>query len=466
VRGCPVRVALSAAALAAMTTLAAREAAAQCAGRPTDAGGVQGYAYASEAKSFAQGAIRVHYALTGTHAPDLATTRPDGVPNTVAFAAEIGDGALQAFAARGFRAVPSDAACASNGGDAKVDVYLVRFAGADGATIPESCTGAACASFVLVDATFKGRGYATPNEGFTTVVTHELFHAVQNAYDAQLDRFWAEGTAQWAMKTLHPELQDFERQLPAFFAEPTRSLDTQPSGVTAGFLYGSAVFPLFLETWKGEGFVKEALEAEAAGSKAVDAVASVLARRGSSLADAYPLFGAWNAATKDRAGTGGYPAAATYPGVKAAALEDGASAITSGLGYHVFAGALERRQKVSLETDSARNAGVLVPLEGGKARLDRAQPLPAVAEGDVLVVVAGVTAKKSDAPFAIRLGPDDGAASAAGVGPNGGGGGDGGCAVSGKQGQEHALPGVVLAGLAFVVLRTAAGRGRKRGSDA
>jgi hypothetical protein len=462
-----LRAALSVSALAALSfaMLGSRTARAQCAGRPTDASGVQGYAYASEARSFAQGAVRVHYALTGTHAPDLATTRPDGVPDTVAIAAEIGDGALRGFAARGFRAVPSDAACTSNGGDAKVDVYFVRFAGADGATIPESCRGAACASFVLVDATFKGRGYATPNEGFTTVVTHELFHAVQNAYDAQLDRFWAEGTAQWATKALHPELQDFERQLPAFFAEPARSLDAQPSGVTAGFLYGSAVFPLFLETWKGEGFVKEALEAESAGSKAIDAVAFVLAKRGSSLAEAYPLFGAWNAATKDRAGTGGYPAAASYPGVKSDVLEDGASAITSGLGYHVYAGTLDARQKVSLETDPARNAGVLVPLEGGKARLDRAQPLPAVAEGDVLVVVAGVTAKKSDAPFTLRLGPDDGRASSPRAAPASGGS-ESGCAVSGQPGQDHALAGVVLAGLAFVILRTAAGRGRKRGSCA
>lgn len=458
------RAALFAAALAAVTA-SSRDAVAQCAGRPTDPSGVQGYAYASEAKSFAQGAARVHYALTGTHAPDLATTRPDGVPDAVAVAAEIAAGALQGFAARGFRAPPSDAACPSNGGDAKLDVYLVRFAGADGATIPESCSGAACASFVLVDATFKGRGYKTPREGFTTVVTHELFHAVQNAYDAELDRFWAEGTAQWAMKSLHPELEDFERQLPAFFAEPARSIDAQPSGVTAGFLYGSAVFPLFLETWKGEGFVKETLEAEASGSKTIDAIASVLAKRGSSLDEAYPLFGAWNAATKDRAGTGGYPAAASYPGVKADALEDGASAITSGLGYHVYAGTLEGRQKVSLETDAARNAGVLVPLESGKARLDRALPLPAVADGDVLVVVSGITAKKSDAPFTLRLGPDDGGASSAGAAPARGGS-ESGCAVSRRKGHDHALALATLVGLAFAVVRTSAGRRSKRGRGA
>lgn len=456
------RVLGGAAALALVLVTAPRLAeAATCSGRPTDAGGVQGYTYGAPEKTFDAGEARVHWATGGTHAPNLATTRPDSVPDTVAFAAKVADEALRGFAQRGFKAPPSDASCTSNGGDGKIDVYLVRFAGADGATIPEACSGTACSSFVLVDATFAGRGYASAEEGFTTVVTHELFHAVQNAYDSQLDRFWAEGSAQWAMKALHPELADFERQLPAFFAEPSRSLDTQPSGVTAGFLYGSSVFPLFLETWKGEGFVRAAFEAEAAGTKSVPAIESVLQARGSSLAEAYPLFGAWNAATKDRAGTGGYPDAAKYPGVKASALADGASAITAGLGYHVFTGTLEARSKVSLETDATRNAGVLVPLEGGEARLDLAAKLPAAAEGEVMVVVAGVTTKKTDAPFTVRIGPDDGTANAAGspspsttTAPSD----DGGCAVTRTRTPPGGLAGTTLGALGVLALARAARR--------
>ncbi len=438
---------------------APRLADAQCAGRPTDAQGIQGYAYApAEVKSFATAKARVHYATSGTHAPALASARPDGVPDTVAFAATTAEDALTRFAALGFRALPSDAACPSNGGDEKVDVYLVRFSGADGATITESCTGSACASFVLVDATFAGRGYATPNEGFATVVTHELFHGVQNAYDAQLDRFWAEGTAQWAMKTLHPELADFERQLPPYFAEPKRSLDSPPSGVTAGFLYGSAVFPLYLELSRGEGFVREVLEAEGGGQKTVPAIESVLTKRGSSLAEAYPLFAAWNAATKDRAGTGGYPDAAKYPGVKAEALVDGASGITAGLGYAVYTGTLEAPSKVTLETDATRNGGVLVPLEGGKARLDRATKLPASAEGEVLVVVAGITSKKTDAPFTIRIGPDDGPTGGSSSGGTSGApaGDDGGCAVASTPGDDPLRAG--LSAIALVGFVAAARR--------
>jgi hypothetical protein len=401
-------------AAAALVALAVtRPAAAQCPPRPTDAAGYAGYVYApAEMKSHATATVRVHYAASGAHAPDPATTRTDGVPDTVAYVADTAEDALTRFASMGYARPPSDVSCASNGGDDKLDVYLVDFAGADGSTVKASCNGSSCGSFVLVDATFKGRGYPTIEEGFRTVVVHELFHAVQNAYVADMpERFWAEGTAQWAMKVLHPELVDFERQLPAFFAEPKRSLDSAASGVTAGYLYGSSVWPLFLSLRHGPETIREIFEAQGEGPSGLGAIAAtdaVLKGKGASLADEFPLFCAWNVGTKDRAGTGGYPDAAKYPGIKGVgALDDGRSGITSGLASFSFVGDLGERTKVALETDETRNGGVLVPLEGERVLLEKAQKLPAVAEGRVLVVVAGITAKKTDAPFTLRLLPPD-----------------------------------------------------------
>jgi MYXO-CTERM domain-containing protein len=411
-----------------------RLASAQCVGRPTDAAGVNGFSYgAAEVKSYATNSVRVHYATSGQHAPDLATTRGDGVPDTVAFAADVGEDALAKFAQMGFRAPPSDASCASNGGDAKIDVYLVAFTGGDGTTVPEACNGRVCSSFVLSESKFTSKGYADAKEGFSTVVPHELFHAVQNAYDRDLDRFWAEGTAQWAMKTLHPELQDFERQLPGFFKEPERSIDTQPSGVTASYLYGSAVWPLFLTLKYGDGVVRSVLEAETDGTKSLAAVDKVLATKGSSLAEAFPMFAAWNVATKTYAGTGGYPDAAKYPGIKVSSGGDGTSGVTSGLAYAAYAIDPGGTVGVSLETDATRNGGVLVPLDGGKARIDRAQKLPANADGPSLVVIAGITTKKTDAPFTIRFGaPVSGSSSGSSgqTSSGNGGGGGGGCACA------------------------------------
>lgn len=420
----------------------AAEARAACNGRPTDPAGYAGFSYgAAEVKSYATAQVRVHYATTGVHSPDMATTRPDSVPDTVALAADIGEGALTKYAAMGFKKIPSDVTCASNGGDDKIDIYLVHFTGADGSTAPECPGSGDCSSFALVEASFEGKGYKDAQEGFKTVVTHELFHAVQNVYHPKPDPFWAEGTAQWAMKTVHPELQDFERQLPAFFSDTTRSLDAAPSGVTAGFLYGSAVWPLFLATKFGAETIREIFEAEAAGNKdALPATDEVLQKKGSSLASAYPLFAAWNAGTGSaQKSAGGYPDAAKYPGIKIGKLEDGVNATTSGLSYYAYKGTLAEAQQIAFDGDATRVGGVVVPIEGGVAQLDKAKPLPANAEaGDVLVVLAGTTTKKTDAPFTVKFQPpgtEPSASSSSGTpaassSGGGGGGGDDGCNVA------------------------------------
>jgi hypothetical protein len=457
------------AALVSLLGVARSASAAGCQGRPTDASGFQGYSYGADpVKSFATARVRVHYATTGNNSVDPTTTRADSVPDTVALAADVGEKALGKYAEMGFKQPPPDTGCTSNGGDDKLDVYLVAFTGADGVTITESCTGTACSSFVLVEASFSGRGYPTVAEGFRTVVAHELFHSVQDGYDSELDRFWAEGTAQWAMKQVFPELVDFEQQLPAFFKDPTRSLDTQPSGVTAGFLYGSSVWPLFLTLRHGPTTVREILEKETDGTKSLVATDAFLMSKGSSLAEDYPLFGAWNSATKALAGTGGYPDAAKYPGVKLAVLAEGATGITSGLSYFSYRATLDALSKVSVETDATRNAAVAVPIVSGAPDLTKAVKLPADLEGDVLVVVAGITTKKTDAPFTIHLGAPDGTSSGGtsgttDAGTSGGGGGEsGGCATAGTAAPSSSPARAAFAALAAVLGAIVVARRRRR----
>jgi hypothetical protein len=436
----------------------AMRAEAACQGRPTDASGYLGYSYTgATVKSFAGARTRVHYATSGMNMVDLATTRGDGVPDSVALVADIGDKSFVKYAEMGFKQPPSDTACASHGDDDKLDVYLVAFTGADGTTAQESCVDHTCSSFVLVESTFSGRGYPSAAEGFRTVVAHELFHAVQNGYDADMDRFWAEGTAQWAMKQVYPELVDFERQLPAFFKDNTRSLDTQPSGVTAGFLYGSSVWPLFLTLRHGPDTVKDIFERELDGTKALDATELVLMTKQATLATDYPIFGAYNAATKALGNDGGgYPDSAKYPGVKTETLADGATAISSGLSYFVYRGTLDALSNISLEGDPARIGGIVVPIEDGKVKLASSiTALPANATGEVLVVVAGTTTKKSDAPFTIRIGPPQTgpAQPPGGVSPGdtpGDGGADGGCSVT----PSPATPSTVLTTLAVALALT------------
>jgi hypothetical protein len=383
--------------------------------RPTDPGGFGGYAYGTATvQSFAGTAVRVWYAVDGSSAVNLATTRTDGVPDYVALAASVTDDALGQYAAQGYRAPLGDGgypACSSNGGDGLFDVYLVAMSGADGQTVAEQCrlqdSAQACVSYVLA-ASRLDLLYASADEGIRTVLPHETFHAVQNAYDAMLDRFWAEGTAQWAAKRLDPSLMDLERFLPAFFKSTSRSIDFPPGGVTSSYLYGAAIWAVFLTKRHPPVLIRQILEQEAlAGLSALDATDSVLKTQGSSLAADFTLFAEWNATTGARADASGYPNAASYPQVTVAeaTLDALPSDITSGLAsfyYHLNA---PNEVNLGINTDATRNAATLIPMTGGVPKLADARPLPATFAGDAIVVVNGITTLKTDAPFALTIIP-------------------------------------------------------------
>lgn len=387
----------------------ARDAHADCApARPTDPGGYVGIEYGSDpvaSYDTPEGRVRIFHATAGSDAP-LTIQAAEKAGHVV-------EEAIDGYAAMGFVAPLGDGdfpVCASNGGDGRLDVYLIGMGGADGQAATQVCTAVGkasrCAGFVIAESRLE-EGYSSFDEGARTVLPHEVFHLVQDAYDAEMDRWWAEGTAQWATKQLHPELTDLERFLPAYFSETSRSLDAPPGGVVQGFLYATAIWPVFLGERHGPAIVREIMEAIALGANVLDATDSVLAGKGSSLAVDFTTFATWNVATGTRAGQGGYPLAATYPMVKTAALaaDAGASAsgVTSGLAALYYAISAEAPREVSLDTDPSRNAAVVVPLAGGVADLARVKPLPAIVTGEAIIVVAGQSALKTDAPFTIHV---------------------------------------------------------------
>lgn len=448
---------------------AAREARAEICARPTDPQGALGYSYDTETPAhFDTAKVRVWYVTTGKHSVRPASTRGDGVPDDVARVGEVTEDALHKYAAMGYRAplTDEDPSCGSNGGDGRLDVYLVHFTAADGTTVAERCktVGAAtqCASFILAEANFQGR-YPTVDEGIRTVLPHEAFHTVQNAYDAELDRFWAEGTAQWAVKTLDPSLRDLERFLPSFFKEEGRSIDVPPGGVTAGYLYGAAIWPVFLTRRFDQAIVREILEAEgASGTSALDAARDVLGRRQGSLDDAWPTFWTWNASTGARADVTGYPDAALYPLLATHELADVVSGVTSGSTAHAYHVAPTSRVDVTLESEGAHHA-YLLPLEGGKAVLAKAAALPTTTEGEALVVLTSLTKSKADAPFTLKV------AAAADAPPSspspsaeaGSGDSSGGCSIS-RGGTQSGTGYPIVAALLALACR----RRRKAGVQA
>lgn len=402
--------------------------------RPTDPGGVENYEYGTATvKSFGNASVFVWYATDGEHAVNTASTRADGVPDDVADVAQVTGDALASYASMGFLPPISDSlnpSCGSNGGDGRLDVYLVHMVGADGLTDAEAgrCTtaGAAvkCASFLFAQSNYAGY-YPTADIGVHTVLPHETFHAVQNAYDSKIDRFWAEGTAQWAAKTLDPSLTDLERFLPDFFSQTSRSLDAPSNGVTSNFLYGSAIWPVFLTQRHTNTIVKSILEQEGiAGGAALDATDVVLKSQQSSLASEYATFAAWNAATGSRASTGGYTDAAKYPEVTLTELPNGATAdgSTSGLASYYYHLKTDSAVTVGVGgNDNTRTAATLIPYQNGLPNLGASQTAPALLNGEGILVVSGITTSKVDAPYGTTFG--DGASSASS-------GSSGGCAVA------------------------------------
>ncbi|WP_394843038.1 ABC transporter substrate-binding protein [Pendulispora brunnea] len=440
-------------ALGVLLAAGVAEAHAQTCTRPTDPAGYAGYAYGAAAVAhFDEARTRIWYTTEGEHRVHAASTRPDGVPDEVARAAAVTQDALDRYAGMGFRAPPpdEDTACGSNGGDGRLDVYLVHFTGADGTAVPERCVGRQCASFILAESQL-GERYPTAEIGIRTVLPHEVFHTVQNAYDAQMDRFWAEGTAQWAAKTLDPTLTDLESFLPAFFREPSRSLDLPPGGASAAYLYGSAIWPVYLTETRGNDIVRTILEAEGAdGSPALKATDTVL--RPSSLATEFTRFAVWNTATGTRAMNAGYRDAKKYPmsSVPDFPAEGSVRRATAGLASFYYRLKVDAAKLLAFEADPTRTAATLVPLEDGIARIDRTTALsttiPTRVEAESILVVSGVTTNKTDATFALTLStpppietpppPDPGSSSNSS---------SGGCSVSSHESSSSGSFALILA---------------------
>ncbi|HYQ15112.1 MAG TPA: MXAN_6640 family putative metalloprotease [Polyangiaceae bacterium] len=433
--------------------------------RPTEPGATKGLSYGNAELSYydsASGRVRVHFALSGTHAPPAVSTLEPDFPDAVVIAAQAADSALDKYAELGYR-VPlgdGDSPCSSNGDSDAIDIYLIQFAGADGQITLDHCEAGSpkrCAGFALVENDFRGGPYADVAEGLRTVVPHELFHLVQDSYDADVERWWAEGSAQWAAKQVFPELLDLQRFLPAYFDNPWRPLNVPPSGVVTSFLYATAIWPVFLEQRHDASLVREVYDGLGqSGDDVLPTTDRVLAAHGSSLSRDFLQFAAFNAATGSRAPeSGGYLDAAGYPEVDFEALAQTrgelASDVMSGMGAFYYSLTASEPTELSLDADATRVAALLAPIHDGKVALDAAQPLPATLDGEGVVIVAGQSLARTDAPFVLR-----------GAAPSSGAGGPGtssGCSVARVTPQVAPGSGVLLG---FVVILSRRRRARRR----
>lgn len=253
------------------------------------------------------GRVRVHYAAAGPSVTDLTDDDANGRPDLPEAMADVAEDVLDQLDALGFRPPVSEAELGIDdlGGSGAIDLYMVDFGGTgDGRFAVDACAGGVCAGHLLTDNDFAESYYDDAQEAARVLTSHELFHAVQAAYAAELPVWLSEGTATWAEHLHDPETDDYLGFCGAYLMEPTRALDQPPAGTVTAWSYGTALFFGFLQERHGADIGPDLLEAleSVPAEEATLAIQSVLEDRGDSWADAWPTFAAWNLATGRYAG--------------------------------------------------------------------------------------------------------------------------------------------------------------------
>jgi hypothetical protein len=287
-------------------------------------------------ETFDTARFRVHFTRAGPHRVPVADVDASGIPDHVERLGAVYETALDRYLELGFRAPISDERLPSNGGDDRFDVYLVDFArAADGAWRAESCVDDRCTGYMVQENDFAGYGYPSADVGNRTVGSHELFHAVQAAYDSGQGAVFAEGTAVWASERFDASLFDLEGFAGGYLDDAATPLDAGATGPVDPFGYGAGIFFQFLDETLGPDVIRtlwESVENGAGGITNPDWFATidgVLRGAGSvGFADAFAEFTTWTLFTARRHdATRGFahgddlPARGAEPATLPAALE-------------------------------------------------------------------------------------------------------------------------------------------------
>ncbi len=272
--------------------------------RPTDGTGLYPFDDTDVVVSHdsAGGGARVWYSTDGPNVTLLADTDASGVPDFVEEVAARTEDVLVVYGEAGFRAPLPDG---GRGGSDAMDVYLVDFGGnADGMYSAESCSSrpTQCSGYFTMENDFAGYGYGDLAEAIRVLTSHELFHAVQAAYDAEEEVWFSEGTAVWAEELYETESSDFLSFCSAYLDDTGRSLDEPPAGPVPTFAYATAIWWWYLSNQYGDDVILNLLEATEEGDDLLADMADIQAARGGSLAEDFATFARWNLATGRLAG--------------------------------------------------------------------------------------------------------------------------------------------------------------------
>jgi len=255
----------------------------------------------------------VHWVSSTDDAPPLSDANGNGVPDQV-------DRTLVAFEAAwafevgklGFRAPRSDQTSQDHGPDGRLDIYLADVGRVDldgyvATDDPNASDGSYqyrnYSAYIVVDDDFSvpQLGATGGSGGLRATAAHELFHAIQYAYDAGEDEWLMEGTAAW-MEDLFADDVNANR---VWLKESPLTQPWIPVDSGQGLHpYGAWIFWRFLSEIVGTGpsdasIVKRVWElaADAPGDAnlfSARALETALRERGRDLGGVFATFGLWN----------------------------------------------------------------------------------------------------------------------------------------------------------------------------
>lgn len=168
--------------------------------------------------------------------------------------ANIAQHVLQTYADAGYRAPEADG---SRGGNGKLDIYLQDlgdqglYGYCDSDDPPADKGPYDAPAYCSFDNDYSSSQFPaqTPLENLEVTAAHELFHAVQFAYDYYEDRWFMEATAAWAEDELYTDVNDnLQYLVESPLSQPTKSMDHfETYGVRQ---YGDWIFFRYLtEHW-------------------------------------------------------------------------------------------------------------------------------------------------------------------------------------------------------------------------
>ena len=274
--------------------------------RPTE-GGMYSFDSSDVVDFVDYGQIRVHYSSDGPNIVRAGDEDANGVPDFAEQVAQTADEVLDFYQGVGFQLPLTEAEMGLSelGGSAAFDFYLVDFAtSADGMFGIDRCDDNQCSGYMVMENDFYGYSYPSIEEAIRVLTSHELFHGVQAAYNANQPLWMSEGMAVWAEHIFDPANLDFYAFCDAYLEDTGRSINRPPAGFTTAWSYGTALFFAFLEAQHGiEAMVsiqEKMLIME--DDEAVDAIVGVVEESGSTIEQDWFTFAQWNLASGERAG--------------------------------------------------------------------------------------------------------------------------------------------------------------------